>query len=152
GVDISLYHPAPRAGLFPGRFAVFSGGKLEFRKGQDLVLAAFRAFRQRHKEALLLTAWHSPWPGLADEAVAHPGIVPPKPGPDGTPDVAGWAVANGIPADSIIAIGRTPNIAMPHVIREADVALFANRCEGGTNLVAMECLASGVPCILSANT
>lgn len=152
GVDTALYHPAPRAGLFPGRFVVFSGGKLELRKGQDLVLAAFRAFRQRHREALLLTAWHSPWSDLMAEAVARSDIVLPQAGPDGMPDIAGWAVANGIPADAIVPIGRTPNIAMPHVIREADVALFPNRCEGGTNLVAMECLASGVPCILSANT
>jgi glycosyltransferase involved in cell wall biosynthesis len=41
---------------------------------------------------------------------------------------------------------------MARVIREADVALFPNRCEGGTNLVAMECLASGVPTIVSDNT
>ncbi len=152
GVDTALYHPGPRAGLFPGRFVVFSGGKLEFRKGQDLVLAAFRAFHQRHREALLLTAWHSPWSDLAASAVAHPGLVAPRQAEDGTPDVVGWAVANGIPPDAVVSVGRAPNIVMPHVIREADVALFANRAEGGTNPVAMECLASGVPCILSANT
>jgi glycosyltransferase involved in cell wall biosynthesis len=33
-----------------------------------------------------------------------------------------------------------------------DVAVFPNRGEGGTNLVAMECMACGVPTILSANT
>ena len=33
-----------------------------------------------------------------------------------------------------------------------DVALFPNRCEGGTNVVAMEAMACGVPCILSANS
>jgi glycosyltransferase involved in cell wall biosynthesis len=87
-----------------------------------------------------------------NDAVAHPGLVPPRATPEGTPDVIGWAVANGIPVDSVIAIGPTPNIAMPHVIREADVALFPNRAEGGTNLVAMECMACGVPTILSANT
>ena len=37
-------------------------------------------------------------------------------------------------------------------MREADVAIFPNRAEGGTNLVAMECLACGVPTVLSANT
>ena len=152
GVDTALFHPAPRAGLFPGRFVVFSGGKLEFRKGQDLVLAAFRAFHQRHPEALLVTAWHSPWSELAASAVGHPGIAPPPRAADGTPDVVGWAVANGIPEDAIVSAGLTPNIAMPHVVREADVALFPNRCEGGTNLVAMECLACGIPTILSANT
>jgi glycosyltransferase involved in cell wall biosynthesis len=152
GVDTGLFHPAPRAGVFPGRFVVFSGGKLEFRKGQDLVLAAFRAFRQRHQEALLIAAWHSPWSELARNAVGHPGIALPPRGSDGMPDLAGWAVANGIPGDAIVPIGMTPNIAMPHVVREADVAVFANRCEGGTNLVAMECLACGIPTILSANT
>ena len=41
---------------------------------------------------------------------------------------------------------------MPDVLRRADVALFPNRCEGGTNLVAMEAAAVGVPVVLSANT
>lgn len=152
GVDTALHHPAPKAGLFPGRFVIFSGGKLEFRKGQDLVLAAFRAFRQRHNEALLVCAWHSPWSELAATAAAHPGITAPRPAQDGTPDVTAWAVGNGVPAEAAISVGRAPNIAMPHVVREADVALFANRCEGGTNLVAMECMACGIPVILSANT
>ena len=153
GVDTGLFHPAPKAGLLPkDRFVIFSGGKLEFRKGQDLVMAAFRAFQQRHPEALLLTAWHSPWSDLMYSAVGRPDIAVPGPNADGTPDVIAWAVANGVPAASVIAVGPTPNIAMPHVLHEADVALFPNRAEGGTNLVAMECLASGIPTILSANT
>jgi glycosyltransferase involved in cell wall biosynthesis len=152
GVDTALFHPAPRSELFPGRFVVFSGGKLEFRKGQDLVLAAFRAFHQRHPEALLVAAWHSPWSDLAAKAVGHQGITAPPRAADGTPDVVAWAVANDIPADAVVSAGQAPNIAMPHVVREADVALFPNRCEGGTNLVAMECLACGIPTILSANT
>jgi glycosyltransferase involved in cell wall biosynthesis len=131
---------------------VFSGGTLEFRTGQDLVLAAFRAFHQRHPEALLIAAWHSPWSELSVNAVGHPGIIPPPRAEDGTPDLVGWAVVNGITEDAIVPIGLTPNIAMAHVVREADAALFANRCEGGTNLVAMECLACGIPTILSANT
>jgi hypothetical protein len=39
------------------------GGKLELRKGQDLVVAAFRVFRQRHPEARLIVAWHNSWLG-----------------------------------------------------------------------------------------
>jgi glycosyltransferase involved in cell wall biosynthesis len=152
GVDISLFHPASKADLFPGRFVVFSGGKLERRKGQDIVLAAFRAFRQRHPEALLLTAWHSPWSDLSANASGRDDISQPAMGADGTVDVLAWAEANGVPADSVVTIGMTPNLVMPHVIREADVALFPNRCEGGTNLVAMECLACGIPTILSANS
>jgi glycosyltransferase involved in cell wall biosynthesis len=41
---------------------------------------------------------------------------------------------------------------MPPILREMDVAVFPNRSEGGTNLVAMECMACGVPTILSRNT
>jgi glycosyltransferase involved in cell wall biosynthesis len=33
-----------------------------------------------------------------------------------------------------------------------DLAIFPNRCEGGTNLVAMETMACGIPCVLSENT
>jgi hypothetical protein len=38
---------------------VFSGGKLEHRKGQDLVIRAFVRFVQRHPDAVLVTAWGS---------------------------------------------------------------------------------------------
>jgi hypothetical protein len=62
GIDRSVFHPAPRSGALAGRFAVFTGG---YRKAQDLVLLAFRAFASRHREAVLATAWHSPWPRLA---------------------------------------------------------------------------------------
>ena len=41
---------------------------------------------------------------------------------------------------------------MPTILREMDVAVFPNRAEGGTNLVAMECMACGLPVILSRNT
>jgi len=61
-------------------------------------------------------------------------------------------VANGLDAGQIIDIGTLPNHAMGRVLQEMDVALFPNRCEGGTNLVAMECMACSLPTIVSANT
>lgn len=64
----------------------------------------------------------------------------------------GWAAAFGLPADAILDLGTVPQLKMPAVLREMDAALFANRCDGGTNLVAMECMACGVPTVLSANT
>jgi len=63
-----------------------------------------------------------------------------------------WLVNNGIPSESVIDLGLIPNHLVGQVLREADVAVFTNRCEGGTNLAAMECLACGIPTILSANT
>jgi glycosyltransferase involved in cell wall biosynthesis len=152
GVDTSLFHPAPRRGLFADRFVVFSGGKLEYRKGQDLVIQAFRRFAARHPEALLLTAWGSPWPDFARSLAANPALTPPGFTADGQVDADGWTRQNGLSPAQVLHCGAVPNRAMARVLREADVALMPSRAEGGTNLVAMECMACGVPTILSANT
>jgi glycosyltransferase involved in cell wall biosynthesis len=63
-----------------------------------------------------------------------------------------WAAANGIKPEQFLNLGLVPNASMPTILREMDAALFPNRCEGGTNLVAMEAMACGVPTILSANS
>jgi glycosyltransferase involved in cell wall biosynthesis len=152
GVDPALFHPAPRADLLPGRFAIFSGGKLEHRKSQDLVLLAFRAFAARHPEAVLVTAWHSPWPIAALSVNGNGAIYPVELNEAGQVETSKWAAANGVPEEHFIDLGTIPNHQMARVLREMDVALFPNRCEGGTNLVAMECMACGVPTILSDNT
>jgi glycosyltransferase involved in cell wall biosynthesis len=152
GVDPSLFHPAPRVGYAGDRFLVFSGGKLELRKGQDIAIAAFRRFAERHPDAVLVAAWHSPWPHVA-RSVDRSGLAAPVTFHDGGAlDAPGWALANGLRPDQFLDAGRTPNALMPQLLRQMDVALFPNRCEGGTNLVAMECMACGVPAILSANT
>jgi len=152
GIDRSAFHPAPRSGTLAGRFAVFSGGKLEYRKAQDLVLLAFRAFASRHREAVLVTAWHSPWPNVAVTLNRNSKLTPIALDSEGKVDIATWTATNGLPADQFIDVGSVPNHLMARVLRETDVALFPNRCEGGTNLVAMECMASGVPTIVSDNT
>lgn len=46
----------------PVPVVLHAGGKLEFRKGQDLVVAAMRRFLPHHPDARLLFAWHNPWP------------------------------------------------------------------------------------------
>jgi glycosyltransferase involved in cell wall biosynthesis len=59
---------------------------------------------------------------------------------------------NGLAENQFLDLGAVPNPLMPPILREMDAALFPNRSEGGTNLVAMEAMACGVPVILSANT
>ena len=152
GIDPTHFHPAPRAGVFGGRFVIFAGGKPEKRKGQDLVVRAFRSFAARHPDALLMTAWGSPWPELAATLNERPGISPLALTQDGTVDMLAWTVANGIPAHQVLHFEPMPNALMARILREADVALFTSRAEGGTNLVAMEAMACGLPTILSANT
>lgn len=130
GVDPTLFHPGPRRGLFPGKFVIFSGGKAERRKGQDIVVAAFRIFAREHPEAMLVTAWHSPWDQLR----------------------TGMDLDLSEFGDRVVDVGAVPNALMPQIYRECDVAVFPNRAEGGTNLVAMECIACGVPTFLSQDT
>ncbi|AUN30599.1 glycosyltransferase [Niveispirillum cyanobacteriorum] len=152
GVDPVEVFPGVGNGMFGQRYIVFSGGKTEFRKGQDLVVAAFRAFNQRHPDALLVTAWGNFWPGTAltlrESTVL---AVPPVVGPEGV-DEAGWLRANGLPEGSFFNCGFLSRQVIAQVLHNCDLGIFPNRCEPGTNLVAMEAMACGVPVILSANT
>jgi glycosyltransferase involved in cell wall biosynthesis len=58
----------------------------------------------------------------------------------------------GLPQGSFIDLPFTNNLVMPSVLRDCDMAVFPNRCEGGTNLVAMEAMACGVPTYVAYNT
>ena len=152
GVDPSLFHPAPRSGLLDAnRFYIFSGGKIEFRKAQDLVLLAFKIFSALHDDAVLVTSWHNPWPQYAAGFQGRLG-VPIEIGPDERLAIGKWIVDNGVDPAKVIVIGPTPNQLMPQVLREMDCALQPSRAEGGTNFVAMEAMACGVPVIVSDNT
>jgi glycosyltransferase involved in cell wall biosynthesis len=152
GIDSALFHPGPCSGLYRNRFVVFSGGKFEFRKGQDIVIAAFKRFRERHPEALLITCWQNLLtPHAAPFALAgHCQTVPEKAeiGLQLTP----WLLQQGLPPESFIDLPFIHNLLMPSILRECDVAVFPNRCEGGTNLVAMEAMACGVPAYVANNT
>jgi glycosyltransferase involved in cell wall biosynthesis len=152
GIDPALFHPAEGSGLYRDRFVVFSGGKFEFRKGQDIVVAAFKRFYAKHPEALLVTCWQSLLEADA-AAFACAGNV------DGVPEstkiglrITPWLFKQGLPQESFIDLPFTHNMLMPSVLRECDMAVFPNRCEGGTNLVAMEAMACGVPTYVAYNT
>lgn len=155
GIDPAVFHPAPRRGDFSRKFVIFSGGKLEFRKGQDIVLAAYKAFRSRHPEALLVAVWGNQWTrstGLEHLRYSPHAAGPPPRGPGDGIDWAGWLAGFGVTERDVLMIPQVAHDRLGVLMREADVALFPNRAEGGTNLVAMEAMACGVPTILSANT
>ena len=217
GVDTALFRPASPGGTeggaasamsdatrraldelggSGGKFVVFSGGKLEMRKAQDIVTLAFARFGASHPDAVLLTAWHNTWPKLVG-SIAAAGLV------NGAPDVARlgqvrplwlqllFGARYAFPVPRMFCFSRTPvycvsvvwvgmriqvrgveewleehgvhaaqrrvmpELAQPDIaalLRRADVAVFPNRAEGGTNLVAMEAMAAGVPVIISNNT
>jgi len=153
GVDPTEMAPQPRRGRFGDRFVVFSGGKLEHRKGHDLVVVAFARFHQRHSDALLAAAWENLWPrsamGLATSTVAP---VAPTLDEHGQLRLREWALANGVPPDAFVDLGHLDRDQIAPTLAECDAAVFPNRCEGATNLVAMEAMACGVPSVVSANT
>lgn len=155
GYDASTFHPASRqrAGIgepgWDGRVLVFSGGKLEYRKGQDIAIAAFRLFRETEegKHAVLVTAWHNPWP-LTMEGIWNAGHVKGAPKiTRGQMELTPWLAANGIPPEAHLDLGQVTQAQAATAIRECDVAIFPNRCEGATNMVLTETLACGVPSV-----
>ncbi|MHC8509110.1 MAG: glycosyltransferase family 4 protein [Rhodospirillales bacterium] len=153
GVDTGLFLPQPKRGTWGNRFTVFSGGKLEHRKGQDIVLRAFQEFHRRRPDSVLITAWQNPWPHIAKTVTAG-GLTDAAPEIDGEGriHVESWAAGQGLPKGAVVDLGELSNHQVAGALREADAALFPNRCEGGTNLPAMEAMACGIPVILSNNT
>jgi glycosyltransferase involved in cell wall biosynthesis len=132
---------------------IYSGGKLEYRKGQDLVLAAFKIFNKRHPDTLLVTAWQNSWAESAKSIARSKHIkFAPEIDMQGSIAMTKWAIDNGLPDGSFVDLGWVSNARLPTILREANIALFPSRAEGGTNLAAMEAMACGIPCILSANT
>jgi glycosyltransferase involved in cell wall biosynthesis len=152
GIDPSLFCPGPKSGLLdPTKFYIFSGGKVEFRKAQDLVLLAFREFSTRHRDAVLVTAWHSPWPGISGGFQGRL-EAPLRLDELGRIDIRRWVADNGIDPASVIELFAMPNQMMPTILREMDVAIQPSRAEACTNLPAKEAMACGVPVIIANNT
>jgi glycosyltransferase involved in cell wall biosynthesis len=152
GIDHSLFFPGPRSGLLdPECFYVFTGGKIEFRKAQDLVILAFKEFASRHDDAVLVAAWHSPW---SARPAGFQGTLrePLQLDAAGVPEIRRWVTENGIRPHQFIELPLTANSLMPAVLREMDCALQVSRCEACTNLPAMEAMACGVPLILADNS
>lgn len=144
-----LRESIPQSGALLSGPRVFSGGKLEFRKGQDIVVEAFKRFRQtpEGKDAVLVTAWDNQWPQTMD-GIWVSGYVKGVPKiVNGRADIAPWLVQNGLPAESVIDCGRLSPPELAQVLRSCTVGIFPNRAESGTNLVLVEALASGLPCV-----
>ena len=153
GIDHTVFHPRAKNDRYEDRFVIYSGGKLEYRKAQDVVVAAFREFRKSHPEAFLTFAWDNQWTGILP-TIAHSAFTEghPKITEDNTVLIDEWLIKNGLPQDSFVNLGMLANKDLPDHIAAADMAIFPNRCEPGTNLVAMETMAMGLPCVIAANT
>jgi len=134
GIDPAVFHPMPpsdRKG-----FVVFSGGKYEYRKSQDYVLAAMKHFMGANKDVVLLASWENHW---------KESIISMR---------QSWLInfdepLEGLPEDRVVLIPPVPNKNTPKIYEQAHIGLFPNRCEAGTNLVMSEFMACGRPVIAS---
>jgi glycosyltransferase involved in cell wall biosynthesis len=152
GVDRQIFNPAAcEKSYFKDRFVVFSGGKFELRKGQDIVLRAFKVLQDKYPDTLLVTSWYNFWQFSIDTMSGSPYI---RFRPCSDYRVMMWKTLteNGIDPRRVITLMPQPNSTMASIYKNTDVGLFPNRCEGGTNLVLMEYMACGKPAIASFNT
>jgi glycosyltransferase involved in cell wall biosynthesis len=149
GIDTSIFNASrasrPRR---HDRFVIFSGGKFELRKAQDLVARAFRIFATRHADAHLVAAWHNPFRASAATMIASPYLPFQRRADESFADaVRRWLTHARVPLDRVELLPPLSHAALADVYADTDVGLFPNRCEGATNLVLMEYMACGRPAI-----
>jgi glycosyltransferase involved in cell wall biosynthesis len=150
GVDVSRFSPglAPRQRHLD-KFVVFSGGKFELRKGQDIVVRAFKVFSDRHDDVYLVANWHNPWEQFIATMAASP-HHPFTRTSESEPLEASlhrWLVGAGVDLDRVDILPHVSHGELAPIYGNSDVGLFPNRCEGGTNLVMMEYMACGRPVV-----
>ena len=153
GVDPQLFNPSHnKKQMYKDRFIVFSGGKFEFRKGQDIVIRAYKVLQDRHPDVMLVNAWYNPWPSSMKTMETSPYIHCRIPDSDYLKNLNGILNSNGIDLQRVISVLPRANAQMARLYKNTDVGLFPNRCEGGTNLVLMEYMACGKPVIASLSS
>lgn len=132
---------------------------MEYRKGHDLVIQALRVFYQKYpgelnirpcivlkknmvysSDTFLVTAWFNAW----DTDIARTLGSAPRKFDDEFGErqweFAPWLERLGFPKGSSHHLGLASKDEIASLLRSADVAVFPNRAEGGTNLVGANIL------------
>ncbi|MFK7866207.1 MAG: glycosyltransferase family 4 protein [Alphaproteobacteria bacterium] len=158
GVDSNYFYPRLAPLVDDGLFNIFSGGKLDLRKSQDIVLEAFAKIQDKIPHVRLISQWR--WweeckvAKLMNEArfMKYPWIIEQDENQTEKVNYRETARQYGIKPDRFMMLGTMPYWISPGHLNQCHMAIFPNRAEGGTNLVAMEAIGSGLPTILSNNT
>ena len=136
GVDPELFFPvetAPRS----DRFVIFSGGKFELRKGQDLVLKAVKILQERHSDVWLINCWYNSWPASIRMMESSPHIsFSYRKDLSWQQNMQRLYAINELDADRIITHDLVDHAELRNLYAQTDIGVFPNRCEGGTNLHA----------------
>lgn len=151
GIDPNLFYPIqPKLG--EDRFVIFSGGKFELRKGQDLVLRAVKIMQDKYPDVWLVNCWFNLW-SASTRLMTYSNHIQFRHHEGET-----WAqtmhrtyVENGLDPSRIITHELLPQSEQRELFAKTDIGIFPNRCEGGTNLVLMEYMACARP-VIASNT
>jgi glycosyltransferase involved in cell wall biosynthesis len=150
GIDPTIFNPfLSEKRYFKDYFVIFSGGKFELRKGQDIVIKAFKILQDKYKDVMLVNSWFNFWPASFLTMKASPHISFSTNANDYSTMINEILIENGIDLNRVITLPPYPNIMMPRIYKNSDIGFFPNRCEGGTNLVLMEYMACAKPVIAS---
>lgn len=153
GVDTTVFNPyLNQKEYFKDKFVIFSGGKFEFRKGQDLVIRAYKALQDKYDDVMLVNSWFNQWKFSLDTMASSKYIKFNIKSNNFVDLINNVLIDNGIDISRVITLPALSNHLMPKIYRNTDLGLFSNRCEGGTNLVLMEYMACGKPVIASYNS
>ncbi|MFZ0452251.1 MAG: tetratricopeptide repeat protein [Ignavibacteriaceae bacterium] len=151
GVDHTLFY-SDKKQKSNDLFIIFSGGKFELRKGQDLVLKAIKVLQQKFSDIILLNAWYNLWPHTMHSMNMSGHINYEYKGETWKNFMINLCRINNIDGNKVFTLPITPSNKLRDLYLSSDIGLFPNRCEGGTNLVLMEYMACGKPVIASYNS
>ncbi|MGE5499104.1 MAG: glycosyltransferase, partial [Syntrophothermus sp.] len=151
GIDPEIFYPGESV-KSSDLFIIFSGGKFEYRKGQDLVLKAVQILQKKYADIILINAWYNLWPETMDSMSLSKHINYERKGENWQQFMVNLLKINDIDGNKVFTLPLTPNDKMREIYLRSDLGLFPNRCEGGTNLVLMEYMACGKPVVASYNT
>ncbi len=150
GIDPERFYPIT-AVKSPDNFVIFSGGKFELRKGQDLVLKAIKILQEKYADIILINAWQNLWPETMHSMGTSPYIKYEYQKGSWLEVMRHIYRINDLDLQRIITLDLVPHDELREIYKQTDVGLFPNRCEGGTNLVLMEYMACGKP-VIAANS
>jgi tetratricopeptide (TPR) repeat protein/glycosyltransferase involved in cell wall biosynthesis len=151
GIDPKMFYPDGTK-RNDNLFVIFSGGKFEIRKGQDLVLKAISILQKKYPDIILINAWYNSWVDSLRLMRYSKYIKYEEKGNTWDEFMNNIYCCNNIDPKKVFTLPLVPNRDLRKVYMKSDIGLFPNRCEGGTNLVMMEYMACGKPVIASFNS
>jgi glycosyltransferase involved in cell wall biosynthesis len=152
GIDPNRFYPIKNE-KSQDRFVIFSGGKFELRKGQDILLRAVKILQDKYPDIYLVNCWYNLWVESLRQMASSPYISFSYSENSSWIDTMQRAYQdNGLDASRVLTMELVPHHQLRSLFKQTDIGVFPNRCEGGTNLVLMEYMACAKPVIATVTS